>query len=146
MKKILLSLMLVVSLFAEFKVGDKIEDFTLPDQFDNNITFNSDIKTIIMTFEKDVAVGVNDFLKTKDKEFLIKNSTIFIADISSMPSFVTSMFALPKMRKYPYSVGLIYDEFGEKFNIQDEKITIYKVNQNEIKEILFIDDIKKVFE
>ena len=144
MKKIVISLMLVLSLWAEFKVGDKIDNFILPDQFDNNLTFNSEVKTIIMAFEKDIAVDINDFLKDKDKKFLINNSAIFVADISSMPGFVTTLFALPKMRKYPYSVMLIYDEFGEKFNIQDDKFTIYKLKDSKIEEILYFEDTKEL--
>ncbi len=144
MKKVLLSLIFVVSMFAEFKVGDKIENFILPDQFDNNLTFNSQVKTVIIAFDKDVAVNINDFLKTKDKNFLANHKALFIADISSMPTFVTTMFALPKMRKYPYSVMLIYDDFGKKFNRQENKFTVYKLKDLKIEEILYFSDTKEL--
>lgn len=136
--------MLIVSLWAEFKVGDKIESFKLPDQFENSITFNSEIKILIVVFEKDTSTIVNEFLKERDREFLKINSAIFVADISAMPSFVATMFALPKMRKYPYSVALIYDKFGEQFNMQAKSITVYRLKNSKIEDILYLKSLKEL--
>jgi hypothetical protein len=61
-----------------------------------------------------------------------------------MPSFVTSFFALPKMKKYPYSLMLIYDDFGKKFNIKDEMFTVYKLNNLKVEEILYFKDTKNL--
>jgi hypothetical protein len=144
MRVILVSLIFIISLFAEFKVGDTMESFTLPNQFDNNMTLNSETKVVLMAFEKDMSVEINEYLQTKDKEFLNNNNAIFIADISSMPSFVTSFFALPKMKKYPYSLMLIYDDFGKKFNIKDEMFTVYKLNNLKVEEILYFKDTKNL--
>ncbi|MCW8822400.1 MAG: hypothetical protein OQK45_09230, partial [Sulfurovum sp.] len=53
-------------------------------------------------------------------------------------SFITSMFALPKMKKYPFSVILINDDFGNQFNRQEGKVTIYTLKNNKIQSIDFL--------
>jgi len=139
MRLFLVSVLFITSLFAELKVGDSFPQITLPDQFDNNLSVSKEDKYILMTFEKDISVEIKDFLMTKEKGFLENNNVKFVSDISSMPGFVTTMFALPKMRKYPFSVMLIYDEDeGKRFNAQEERITLYKLDNMKITDIKYV--------
>lgn len=149
MKKLLLiSLLSTLGLFAEFKVGDTLPQITLPDQFEQEFTVTDKDIRIIMAFEKDIAVSIADYLKTQPSSFLQTHRTKYISDISSMPSFVTSMFALPKMKKYPFSVMLINNDFGEQFNKQEGKITIYGIKNQKITSIDFVtpDALATLFE
>jgi len=145
---LIISLLLTSSLFAEFKVGDKLPTITLEDQFEKSQKITSKDKMIIMAFEKDISIAIADYLKTKPDSFLATHNTKYISDISSMPSFITSMFALPKMKKYNFSVMLIDNDFGEKFNRKEGKITLFKIKNKKIKEIQFINPSKlsKVFQ
>lgn len=134
---LLISLLLTGTLFADFNVGDKLPAITLNDQFDKEFTVDAKDTLIIMAFEKDISVVVNDYLKTQPASFLETHNAKYISDISTMPSFITSMFALPKMKKYPFSVMLINDDFGNQFNRQKGKITIYTLKNNKIQSIDF---------
>jgi len=135
---LLISLLLTTSLLADFKVGDKLPPITLLDQFDKEFSVESKDKLLIMAFEKDISVVVNEYLKTKPGTYLSSHHAKYISDISSMPSLITSMFALPKMKKYPFSVMLINDDFGKQFNTQEGKITVYTLKKNKIVEIRYI--------
>jgi len=135
---LLISLLLTGSLFADFKVGDKLPTITLLDQFDKEFSVEAKDRLLIMAFEKDISVVVNEYLKTKPGTYLASHNAKYISDISSMPSFITSMFALPKMKKYPFSVMLINDDFGEQFNTQEGKITVYTLKKNKIIEIRYV--------
>lgn len=135
---LLISLLLTGSLFADFKVGDTLPAITLPDQFDKEFTVEAKDTLLVMAFEKDISVVVNDYLKTQPASFLETHHAKYISDISTMPSFVTSMFALPKMKKYPFSVMLINDDFGTQFNRMKGKITIYTLKNNKIQSIAFL--------
>ena len=140
MKKILfLSLVLSATLFAEFKVGDTLPDITLEDQFEKNMSVDKYDKIILMAFEKDVSIDISKFLKAQSKEFMAQRHIKYISDIHKMPSFITSMFALPKMRKYPFSVMLIDNDFGKQFDKRDGKVTVYVLKNHKITDIKFID-------
>ncbi len=134
---LLISLLLTGTLFADFKVGDKLPTITLMDQFDKEFTVEAKDTLLIMAFEKDISVVVNEYLKTQPASFLETHHAKYISDISTMPSIITSMFALPKMKKYPFSVMLINDDFGNQFNRQEGKITIYTLKNHKIKSIDF---------
>ncbi len=139
MNKILLSTLLLSSLLlADFKVGEKLPPIELADQFEKKFKIETSDTTIIMAFEKDVAISIAEYLKSKPSTFLAENHSKYISDISEMPSMITSLFALPKMKKYPFSILLIEDEFAKKFNRQDAKITVFSLQKGTIKTIKFI--------
>jgi len=151
LKKIFIVVVLFQSLvFSDtLKIGDTITPFSLPDQFDKVHQVNSkDYKMLLVAFEKDVAVRLNEFLSTQNPSFLKQNGALFISDIHKMPSFVTKLFALPKMRDYPYPLLLIYDE-SNIFPKKDDSLSVFRTKDNKIIGIDFIDeeqDIKKIFE
>lgn len=102
-------------------------------------------KLIIVGFEKDTGATVNDFLNTKNKYYLQKNKAIFIADIHAMPSVITKMFALPKMKKYKHLIYLHYGkEFQKNTPYKDDKITILRVKDRKIFDISFISTPKEL--
>lgn len=65
-----------------------------------------------------------------------------------MPSIITKMFALPKMRSYKHNILLIYDEEDNRFKSKEGKSTLYRLKDGVIKSITYIDktDLPKVFE
>jgi hypothetical protein len=138
----ILSLIFTTALFAEFKVGEKLPDISLPDQFEKELQVKRTDKVLIIAFEKDISTAINNYLKTKDEHYLEKYHARYISDISAMPSFVTSMFAIPKMKKYPFSIMLIHDDFGKAFSKNEGKITVYKINKRKITAIEFINPDK----
>lgn len=147
-KKIILTILCASWLFANpFNLDDNIGSFTLQDQFDKKHTVDSSIKTMIISFEKATNADMNEFLSAKEEGFLAKNNTVFIADISGMPSLITTLFALPKMRDYKYPVLLIYDEDDNKFSYQEDKFTLYKLQDGVITSVEYIekDDLESVF-
>jgi hypothetical protein len=52
---------------SNLKIGDKISNFSLTDQFDGIHTITSGISTIIVTFQKETLMMVNDFLSSKSE-------------------------------------------------------------------------------
>ncbi len=100
-------------------IGSKM-DFTLPDQFDKAHTLTKDTKRLIVVFAKATGHTVKEFLKKQPKEYLPKRETLFIADISPMPTIIRNTFALPDLKKSPFSVLLIYDKSIAK-QLKNEK-------------------------
>ena len=148
MLKSLIGLILITGFcFADvIKVGDSLKTFTLPDQFDKVHTIDAKkYEIFLISSQKDVSSWVNDFLKTKEKGFLQRNRAVYISDIHTMPSFVTSLFALPKMRKYNYTMMLFYEK-NTLFPVQDDALSVVKFEEGKVKTIRFIKDGKKIEE
>ncbi len=134
-------------LFAEFIVGDTLPKIILADQFEKQHQVNEKDKLLILTFEKDIAEKVKQYLEVQSTDFLKNKQAKYISDISKMPSLVTSWIAIPKMKKYPFSIMLIYDEYGKNFSQKNGKITVYRINKNKIISVEFIvpDKLSSIF-
>lgn len=140
MKQALLFLMIALSVWAiPYKVGQTVPALDLSDQFEKKEVLNEMPQTLIFTCEKGASATVNDFLKTQDGAYLQKYNTVYVADISGMPSFITEVFALPKMRKFAYSVLLIRDEQqGLKFPREEGKVTVMKLKGDLLTSIAYV--------
>jgi hypothetical protein len=139
LNKFILSLLFpIIMMASSLKLNDKINSFSLTDQFDKIHTINSEVSTIIVTFEKDTLNMINDFLSSKDSNFLKKNHTVFVSNIASSPSIITRIFVIPKLRDYKYDILLIYDENSTKFLKQGDKVTIYSILNGEVNNIKYI--------
>ena len=126
------------SLFAGLQVNAYFPKTVLPDQFGKEQRISETDKIILISFEKDVSVAINDYLKTKPKDFVYRHRVKYISDISPMPTIITKMFALPKMRDYKYPVMLIYDEAGAKYDKKEGMVTVYHLNNGILKSVDFI--------
>lgn len=146
-----LILFIFISLFANatsLKTGDKISTFSLPNQFDKIHIVGSETSIMIVTFQKETANIVTDFLNSKNSDFLEKNHTVFINNISNIPSVIIKMFTIPKLRDYKYDVLLIYNENNKKFLEEENKMTIYFVKNAVVVDVKYIStkyELERVF-
>ncbi len=142
LKKLILFILICVYTNAStLKIDDKISSFSLTNQFDKIHRITGEISIIIVTFQKETTNLVNDFLSSKNSDFLDKNNTLFISDISAIPSIVVKMFTIPKMRDYKYDILLIYNENSKKFKEEENKITVYFIENGFVKDIKFVSSI-----
>ena len=142
LKKLILSTLICFYANATtLKIDDKISTFSLVNQFDKIHTITSEISTIIVTFQRETSNLVNEFLSSQQSDYLDKNNTIFINNISGNPSIIVKMFTIPKMRDYKYDILLIYDENNKKFMEEENKITVYFIKNGFVKDIKFLSSI-----
>lgn len=147
-KKILAVTMLATALFANsFNVNSPIGSFEMTDQFDKKHTVDANVKTIIVSFEKDTSANLNEFLASQEAGFLEANNAVFIADISGMPTIITKIFAMPKMKKYNYNILLITEEDDTRFLHKEELLTVYKLENGVITTVEYAgkEDIPTLF-
>ena len=71
-KKLLLTLIFSISLFASMQVGQEFENFKIKNQFDKEFSVIADIKKVIFVFSKANGHIVKDYLATKKADFLEK--------------------------------------------------------------------------
>jgi len=109
----------------QIQIGSKLGGFELEDQFGQPHSIKRMPRTLILTFEKKTGAFVNQFLTRQGSQYLAEHDALYIADIARMPGFVTTMFALPKMRKYTHTILLAYGEdFQKHFPIQTGMATV----------------------
>lgn len=154
MKKFILFLALTLSILHadSFKIGSNIQllndfDYETPKSRKMKIPLKS--KTVLIAFQKDTAAVINEYLSAKSADFLQKNKAVFISDIHKMPAIITSLFALPKLKKHKHPIYLHYTDRLEKLvPKKDEKITVMKFEEQILKSVSFIstkDELSEVF-
>jgi len=126
--------MAAFSSFAEkAEIGKPFPAYTLEDQFGATNSLASTTRFVIIASEKDVSGKVNTWLKGKEQGFLPDHQTEYVSDIEPMPGIITSLFALPKMKKYPFTLLLNREkEFAKIYPGQKEKIALFQLDDQQV--------------
>ena len=119
-------------------VGTTIADMKISDQFDKPLTIKADTSKVIFAFSKDGAHICNDYFVTKVPTYLADNKTLFIADVSSAPSLIRSMFIMPGLKDFKHPVYILDDKniaAAYRKNMDTERIVVVSVENMIIKNI-----------
>lgn len=123
---------------AKLVLQKSVADITLNDQHEKAHNISADTKILIFAFSKDIGHICNDFFATKTDDYLIKNNAMFIADVSSAPSIIRSMFIMPGLKDFKHTVLVIDDENlarSFKSGQDSEKIIVVSLENNIITAI-----------
>lgn len=94
---------------APIEVGTAWQALTLKDQHDQPVVVGPSTRKVIFAAEKpvnDLVVGV---LGAQGKTTLTRAGAVYVADISAMPSIISRLFALPKLRELPFAIALAHE-------------------------------------
>ena len=135
-------LLLVSILSADIlKVSDKFPFKNFSDQFEKKLAITSQTKEIIISFSKKNGQAVKAFLQS-NKGYLKTKQAVYLADMTSAPSLAMSLFMMPALKKYDFSVGLIEeDDIAEKLPKVEGKTTVIRLEKMTIKSIKFVDTL-----
>ncbi|MCK5293582.1 MAG: hypothetical protein KAJ49_02940, partial [Arcobacteraceae bacterium] len=89
--------------FEDIKIGNKLADFTLDDQFDKKHSLTNKTKKILFAFSKPTGHIMKVYMGVRPVDYLTSRDILFVADVSGMPKVIFNMFALADMKesKYP---------------------------------------------
>lgn len=143
MRRFLAALLLVPALALAdegvklLKPGDTLPVFKLNDQHDKPIALGPDTRAILFTADKTAGDMLNGLLKERPADFMPQRKLVYIADISRMPGWVTSMIALPRMREYPYRMAIASEE-GQTAMLPraEDSVTVILLEGGKVKELL----------
>ena len=122
-------------------VGKTLSTLNLKDQFEKPQTISTQTTKLVFAFSKDAAHICNDFFVAQAPTYLNDNNTQFIADISSAPSLVRSMFILPSLKDFKYTVILLDDKDSAaplKAAVDAERIIVVNLDNKKITKITTI--------
>lgn len=98
---------------------------SLKDQFDKTQNIDQSTKIVIFAHDMDGNDIVEEALASYDADKLTAMNTVFLADISGMPSLIGKLFALPAMRKRAYPIMLDREgKLVEGFKVKEEQVTV----------------------
>ena len=110
MKRLASALLLGLSLLSVSAQAQTLSMTSFEDQWEKPVTVTADSKWLIVTQAKESGNIVKETFDALGMKDLGAYKVIYLADISAMPSFVTKLFALPKMRDYDFQMALIREE------------------------------------
>ncbi len=145
--KILLACLLLPSLLwgqeKFWQVNETLPAFKLQDQFDQTGQLDQTVRLVIFARGMESKDLIDELLSGEDGDFLSQHQALYIADISGMPSLITKLFALPKMRGFNYPMLLDYTgKATARIPSREKKVTLVHIEKNKVINIQFLDDVK----
>ena len=135
-RKFLFTALLGLSAIASsLTIDSQVPAIKIKDQFEKEHTIDANVKTILFASDKGTSDILKEYLLSKDADILTKNNAVYVADISGMPSLISKFVALPKMKKYPFSVLLLDDTNKDNFSKEEGKIIVYTLDNSKVTNI-----------
>lgn len=126
--------------------GAKLPELALTDQHEAPMPIDATVRRILYTRDMDGGDIVKEALATDGTAKLSAAHAVYISDISRMPGFVTSMFALPAMKKRPYRFLLDRDgKATADLPYQPGRVTVIDVDAGTVTSIRFAQSTDELF-
>ena len=114
------------------------------DQWEKPVELNAQTQWLVITQSKDAGKIVKESFESLELKDLAQLNMLYLADISRMPGFITSMFAIPKMRDYGFQIGLI-NEDGQLTalkltSLDSEKVSVVSLKNLEVVDTQLFED------
>jgi hypothetical protein len=124
-------------LFSQGALADSLQlkPQSFETQFDKTVSLSTQTQWVIFSTTKDGGNWVKESFAKLDfnEATLASKHLLYVADIHKMPSFISKMFAIPKMRDYGFPIAL--DKEGEgtqDWPTQEDAVNVYQLNQLEV--------------
>ena len=118
--------------------GSSLPRMQLPDQHGTLQTLD-DARTIVFAPDREASEIAHPVFEASSTD-LDERGVAYVTDISAMPGFVTRMFALPKMRDYPYTV-LLGKEPADTAMLprQEGRLTVLRMADGQVSDVDYVD-------
>jgi hypothetical protein len=132
--------MLSAPVLAEpLQVGMPLPALSLADQHDKPGPVGPDVRLLVITRDMDGGNIVKEALAQGGAATLAKADAVCISDISRMPGFVTSMFALPALKKRDYPVLLDRDgKATADFPYEENHVALVSTDGTKVTAVRFV--------
>jgi hypothetical protein len=128
-------------LAEQIHVGESLPKIEFVDQNDQAHKLDDEIRILLFAHSKQTGSLVMEILKDAGPDHLQKHNAVYIADISGMPSMVTRLFVLPKMRKISSPIYLARTpEQAAWLPKEEDKVTLLKLTNGSVTQISFSAD------
>ncbi len=130
--------------FSGASLADTSVDLSsIKNQFDNSFNHTKSMEYIIYAADMETKDVLQDALSTINTDCMNDGKVVYLANISGMPKLIAKLFALPKMRKYPYPVWLDRNGSASKdLPSQSGAVGLIDIENSAISAATFFKDAK----
>ena len=142
------SLMFFLLVFSSWSVQSQtLQPVVFDTQFEEKESLDNDTKWLIFSYNR----SGGDWVKNAFDQLEIKkpqaHGWIYVSDISKMPSLITKIFALPKMRDYAFPMALDMEGDATKdWPRQEESVTVMQLDQLNVTKTEYFKDEKSLID
>ncbi len=130
---------------ATVGVGETLEPLNLVDQHDRPVQVNATTRLVIFSGEKPVSDWVSGVLASQPSGVLDRLGAVYVSDISGMPALITQMFALPKLRKLPFTMALARNAFSvADLPRHVGAVTVMTMRDSKVTSIQYVSDASQL--
>lgn len=124
----------LVFLMSQNVIGQQLEAQTFKDQFDKEGKLTATTKYLFFSASMQAGKVIKGAFNELgiDQKKLDQQNILYVSDIRAMPKAISEMFAIPKMKKYAFSVNFLED---------DEKSANWPQKEDALT-IMVLDDLK----
>jgi len=135
-------LLLVGSVAADpLAESDRLEPFSLEDQFGETHEVNESLSALICASDMDGGDLIEAALKESGAELLANANAVYVANISRMPKIITKLFAMRSFKKRGYPMLLDREgELTKSLPGQEGKATIISLDRLRIAGVRHFED------
>jgi hypothetical protein len=114
-------------------IGSQVDFNLLEDQRGNPFTHQDAMTTVLFVDSMKGNSLIRDTLKDVDVTCMSEGRVVYLADISGMPSLISTLIAVPRMRDYPYPVWLDRNGLATAaLPVQEDAVTVLTLKQSAI--------------
>ena len=122
------------------RAGARLPELRLSDQHGVEASVGADDEIVIFSRDMDGGNIVKAALAEQGGATLAAAGAVYVANIAAMPSVITSLFALPSMRKRDYPIALDRDgKATADFPSKEGNVTVMKLDNGTVSQIDFVD-------
>jgi hypothetical protein len=119
-------------------MGESVELKGIEDQRGNLFTHQSSMQTLLFVDDMSAKTLVKKSLQNVDLGCMEQGKLVYLADISGMPSLISDLIAIPKMRRYLYPIWLDREgKVSEMLPVKDDQVTVLSLNNQVIESVSF---------
>ena len=127
-------------LAARLAPGSLLPALSVVDQHVRQVSIEATTRVVVFAADKTASDIVSDALRLHPSVFA-ERRLVYIADISGMPAMVTRMFALPKLRDFPFQVGLVQNsEVTGHLPRKPKEVTLISLEDQPVQTIEYLPD------
>jgi hypothetical protein len=97
---------LVLAMFVSVAQAQEFKPQVFEDQFGEPISLSASTQWLVFSYDKTGGDWVKQALVDLQINDIEARGGLYVADVSAMPSVITKLFALPKMRNYEFKMAL----------------------------------------
>lgn len=128
-------------------VGDKIDVTGIENQHGQSFADPSSIELLMYVNGKAARNVILPSLEKIDVSCMNEGRVAYVADISGMPTLISRLIALPRMRDYPYTIWLDHDgESTERLPAKEASVSLLDIEQGKISAVEFVDEEARLTE